>query len=498
MKKYIAFAFGICLFTSCSDYLDVTPKSQVDRDLLFQTEEGFMEALNGLYLRGSSGDIYGNELTFGFLDVLAQNYSSVDNGTNFPYQQTLLYNYKDENFVRRTNAVWLGLYSGIANCNSLLDNIDAREGLFTGKNYELIKGEAMALRAFYHFDALRIFAPSYVTGAGESGIPYVSRFTNKVSPTLTVSQAVDSVIRDLNIAKDLLRGADPIVQDSYVVGYAFDGDDGDVSPDDESNEETGTLFVQNRRHRMNYYAVCGALARAYLFKGDKGAALNNAREVMESEKFPFVDLEIFAHQDDEQRDHIIYPELLFGWYIPTMDDDLQSRFDNSSQSMYTSVDALNTIYEKASVGGEDYRLRKWFKPESNGATTRMMLTKYEREDDNIHPLMAPAIRLSEMYYIAAECVYDSDPFAAWDYFNTIRKRRGIGVTYEIPGGSYDELIDNLLKEARKEFFGEGQLFYMYKRLNHSIKGINGSDVPASNDVFVLPMPDAEIELGQRG
>jgi starch-binding outer membrane protein, SusD/RagB family len=497
MKKYIAIIFGICLFTSCSDYLDVKPKSQVDRDVLFQTEEGFKEALNGLYLRGSSGDIYGNELTFGFLDVLAQNYSAVDNGSSFPYQQTLLYNYDDKNFVNRTNAVWLGLYSAIANCNSLLDNIDERKMLFTGENYELIKGEAMALRAFYHFDALRIFAPSYATGAGESGIPYVSRFTNKVSPRLTVSQAVDSVIRDLNIAKELLRGTDPIVQDSYVVGYTFDGDDGDEAPDDESNEEAGALFTQNRRHRMNYYAVCGSLARAYLFKGDKGAALDNAREVIQSEKFPFVDLEIFSHQDDEQRDHIIYPELLFGWYIPTMEDDLQSRFDNSLRSMYTNMDALNTIYEKATVGGEDYRLRKWFNSESDGATTRMMLTKYEREDNNIHPLMAPAIRLSEMYYIAAECVYDYDPNAAWDYFNTIRKRRGIGVTYEIPGGSYEELIDNLLKEARKEFFGEGQLFYMYKRLNHSIIGINGSNVPASNDVFVLPMPDAEIELGQR-
>lgn len=498
MKKYIAIIFGICLFTSCSDYLDVVPKSQVDRDLLFQTEEGFMEALNGLYLRGSSGDIYGNELTFGFLDVLAQNYSSIDIGSNYLYQQTLLYNYKDKNFVNRANAAWLGLYSAIANCNSLLDHIDERKNIFTGDHYALIKGEALALRAFYHFDALRIFAPSYVTGANEPGIPYVTSFTNKVSPMLTVSQAVDSVIRDLTTAKELLRKVDPIVKDSYVVGYTFDGEDGGSEPDDESNEESGALFTQNRRHRMNFYSVCGSLARAYLFKNDKWAALSHAREVIESEKFPFVDLEVFSHQDDERRDHIMYPELLFAWYIPTMDDDLQWRFDNGAGSMYTNVEPLNSIYEKATVGGEDYRLRVWFKPESNGSASRMMLTKYEREDNNIHPLMAPAIRLSEMYYIAAECVYEFNPAQAWEYFNTIRKRRGIGVTYEIPGGSYDELIENLLKEARKEFFGEGQIFYMHKRLNHSIKGINGSVILPSNDIFVLPMPDAEIELGQRG
>jgi hypothetical protein len=112
--------------------------------------------------------------------------------------------------------------------------------------------------------------------------------------------------------------------------------------------------------------------------------------------------------------------------------------------------------------------------------------------------MAPAIRLSEMYYIAAECVYDFSPDEAWDYFNTVRRSRGIGVTYEIPGGSYEELIENLVKDARKEFFGEGQLFYMYKRLNRAIKGIDGSTIPPSNSIFVLPMPDAEIELGQKG
>lgn len=498
MKKYIALIFGACLLGSCSDYLDVAPQSQVDADILFQTEEGFMEVLNGLYLRGSSGDIYGNELTFGFLDVLAQNYSSDDAGSSYPYQQTLNYNYEDENFVNRKDAVWSGLYSAIANCNSLLDNIDERKAIFTGDNYELIKGEAIALRAFYHLDALRIFAPSYQNGAAALGIPYRTEFTNKVSPRLAVIAVVDSVIQDLNLAKDLLREIDPIVQDSYTVGYTYDGNDGDDLPDDESNEESGSLFTQNRRHRMNFYAVCGTLARAYLFKGDKSAALQNAREVIESEKFPFVDLEVFADQNDEERDHIMYPELIFGWYIPTMEDDLRSRFSNGSQSMYTNVDPLNSIYEKATVGGEDYRLREWFNSESDGSASIMMLTKYEREDENIHPLMAPAIRLSEMYYIASECVYESSPEEAWEYFNTVRRNRGIGVTYEITEGSYDELIDNLLKEARKEFFGEGQIFYMHKRLNKAIKGIDGATIQPSNDIFVLPLPDDEIELGQQG
>jgi hypothetical protein len=55
----------------------------------------------------------------------------------------------------------------------------------------------------------------------------------------------------------------------------------------------------------------------------------------------------------------------------------------------------------------------------------------------------------------------------------------------------------LLKEARKEFFAEGQIFYMYKRLNRNLIGMGGTSIPASNQIFVVPMPNDEIAFGQR-
>ncbi|MCK7557785.1 hypothetical protein MKQ70_23360 [Chitinophaga sedimenti] len=55
----------------------------------------------------------------------------------------------------------------------------------------------------------------------------------------------------------------------------------------------------------------------------------------------------------------------------------------------------------------------------------------------------------------------------------------------------------LVKEARKEFFGEGQIWYMYKRLNMSFPGQSGVVIPAGRDKFVLPFPDDEIAYGNR-
>ena len=112
---------------------------------------------------------------------------------------------------------------------------------------------------------------------------------------------------------------------------------------------------------------------------------------------------------------------------------------------------------------------------------------------NICPQMAPAIRLSEMYYIAAECSFDQSPSTALGYLNTVRAQRGIG--NPLTDSTKTQFLTDLLKDARKEFFGEGQIFYMYKRLNTSIVGSSGIIIPPSDSIFVLPLPINETEFG---
>jgi hypothetical protein len=100
-----------------------------------------------------------------------------------------------------------------------------------------------------------------------------------------------------------------------------------------------------------------------------------------------------------------------------------------------------------------------------------------------------------MYYIAAECAYDTDPAGAVGYLNTVRHNRGYIVDVTAPDKA--TLIQELVKEARKEFYGEGQIFYMYKRLNRNIPAQLGGSTPASDKIFVMPLPDNEIEFGNR-
>lgn len=111
----------------------------------------------------------------------------------------------------------------------------------------------------------------------------------------------------------------------------------------------------------------------------------------------------------------------------------------------------------------------------------------------MYELRLPAMRLSEMYYIAAESIFDTNPVQAWEYFNTVRFQRGIPAALS---GDKNLFMSELVKEYRKEFFAEGQLFYLFKRLNLPIAAINGTTTPASDRIFVLPLPDAEVQYGK--
>jgi hypothetical protein len=78
------------MFTSCKKFLDVQPESDVDKEQLFSTEDGFEEALNGVYSRCTKADLYAGNLTFSNLDIMAQNYSF----SNTDFQKIASFQYK--------------------------------------------------------------------------------------------------------------------------------------------------------------------------------------------------------------------------------------------------------------------------------------------------------------------------------------------------------------------------------------------------------------------
>lgn len=479
------------LLCSCSDWLYVQPDASIDKDRLFEREEGFYEAVNGIYMIAADVDCYGRLFSVEVLDAMMQNYSfAVSDYTK--YAKTAAFDFTDINFKSRLDAIWSKAYSAIVNCNLVIENADKNKDVFQPGMYELVMGEALAMRAYIHLDMLRLFGPVHSVAPSAAAIPYVTTYSNKVTPISTSSEAIDLVIKDLRNAKTLLAVSDPILSDEYVVGY--------LSDDDTTEEDYENLFLQNRRHRMNYYAVCGALARACLWKGDHEEASINAMEVINSGKFTWaLHEDLNAAPDGPDRDRVMYTELVFAWYNEKESDGLRRIFDNTTTGFYVNTTPADLVYETgvSGVGSEDMRLKTWFIVPQNNTNVYKILKYIQNYSQigNKHYLVIPAIRLSEMWYIAAECAYNSigagnpnGAETALTYLNLVREKRGIRTVLD----DQNAFISELLKEYRKETYCEGQAFLQYKRLNRDIAG-ESAYYEASKGIYNPPMPDSEIE-----
>src|SRR4051812_43445729 len=131
MKKIFLAILIMSSLTSCKKWLDVQPQSQISAEELFNTEDGFKEATNGLYSKLATKELFGRELSYGTLDVLAQDYYVDAVGNQGLYRQTLLFNYKSADFISRRDSIWKNYYAVVANANNLLEHIEAKKSIFT-------------------------------------------------------------------------------------------------------------------------------------------------------------------------------------------------------------------------------------------------------------------------------------------------------------------------------------------------------------------------------
>ena len=101
----------------------------------------------------------------------------------------------------------------------------------------------------------------------------------------------------------------------------------------------------------------------------------------------------------------------------------------------------------------------------------------------------PLIRTSELRYIIAECnARNGDYAAAYEILNTMRQNRGL---YNNPlpvAVQLTDFIKDLVREGQREWISEGQLFYLYKRLQANVKRADGSSRPFTTEESVLPIP----------
>ena len=143
------------LLASCAEWLDVQPKTSVEEEDLFSSEYGFKDALTGFYIKMGKTDLYGQTMTYYYLDMLAGRYNNDPEGI-LDTSPSTVYAY-DGTYEGTVINIYSSLYNVIANINNFLKFVDQNRSVIHTENYyETMKGEALGLRAFLHFDLLRL------------------------------------------------------------------------------------------------------------------------------------------------------------------------------------------------------------------------------------------------------------------------------------------------------------------------------------------------------
>lgn len=481
MKKIIYTMIIACttLFASCDSWLEVKPYDQIAEGELQKSEEGYQKMLNGIYIDLNSDALYGQTLSVEMIEVMGGAYSiGSDNSVWGNYKDLSSYKYNTEYWRDRLDQTWNKAYALILNCNKILETIDGNKNLFTDGSYYIIKGEALALRAMLHFDMLRLFGPVYSKDSDKKAIPYYTKQTNSPEPILTAQEVMEKITADYEDALNYLAN-DPVKTEGTMMS---------------STEDGSSNFLRYRALRLNYYAVEALMARAYLYMGNKTEAFKYATDVIKTADqniFPFVDKNLVIGSPADP-DRIFSSEVLFALTNTSRGTIHKNFFDPSRLPNYVfrMDDSMmsNLVYGGAATTGgyqDDYRYRAcWMATGSN-----RYFYKYSDmvANGSIQNTMIPMVRLGEMFLIAAES-QSGDLKAGVKYVNALRRNRGVA--------SLTTLTPDLLKyEYIRELYGEGQLFYLYKRLNSDIitSATSSKNPKASDLIFVVPLPDTETE-----
>jgi hypothetical protein len=332
----------------------------------------------------------------------------------------------------------------------------------------------------------------------QPAIPYVKTLSINTTPSSTGTEVLGYIIQDLTDAATYLQN-DPITK---------------------GQKKSTDAFLNDRNLRLNYYAIKGLQARAYMWQNDYTNALAAAREVMNAGNrvFPWISPDNLSGTDNKNKDLTFSTEHLFALNVFNLQTVANSWFTSAlSYQQLTrkgrTVSGTNTTYQyeglfentnTVTTGATDYRLVNISDQNivAADAASNYYVNKkfYQPAGYNAqYAKRIPLIRRSEMNYIAAECLLNvNDIPTATSYLNEVRQHRGI--TTDLIPSTPAALRLEITKEYWKEFQGEGQYFFYAKR-NRTVPVLfptttysGGNTMPAA--LWVLPKPVNETEFNK--
>lgn len=489
------------LATSCNDWLDVTPKTQEPATSMFETLEGYQDALVGCYIKMKSTAIYGRDMTITTVEYLAQHWDVFDGfgetSTGTIAAGVKEYKYNDDNIKYAFQDIYSNLYNVIVQANTILEALPktGESAIHDDQMRGVIEAEALALRAYCHFDILRLFG-QVPGGTKQVKLPYTEDVSREPVKYYSYADFVKKIETDLSAAEKLLEKYDPFMEHTVQQVNNYGASSGEPLVTE--------AFFKYRQLRLNYYAVKALQARFYLYVGGRNSdALAAARVVIQAalngKGFALAGVSnlsagynalpgegLFMLSNHQLKSYV---NSLFPGYSLTS--------GTTATNLYMNPTKLEEMFQEPLSADASNRYNKLWssdKKDQFGAICPELRKYYQGDDASMSSLtllimkqIMPMLRLSEMYLVVFELSNDLTEINDL-YFKYIEAR-------DVPTKA---LFDNIAEarafipyEYRREFFGEGQMFGYYKRT--FTKNMMWGNKTMTEDDYIVPLPSTEFD-----
>ncbi len=512
---YLILFFASIIANGCSKWLEATSSSQISADKLFSSRNGFHEALSGLYIDMASPDLYAKNITYYATELTWGGYVPSSTSAISDWQGR---RYNTVNAKSTIKSIWTKFYNVIANANKILEELEARRNIIRDDTeYRIMRGELLAIRAYMHFDLIRLFGEyDWEGNANKYTIPYVEVYSKNETPQKNYVNTVALIEKDILEAIELLK-IDPIT------GNAPKNFNENVNIDG---------YWNNRTKHLNYYAAEALSAKFYLWKNDFAKAKEYAENVIDAaigkSVIKWLDAEAMVKAvSNDRRDWTFSTEHLFSLEITglySICSELLYELNAYSGTVRLLDTFVNTLYPI-----ETYEFFKdSFHEDVRGPA---MLLKYSTSGYLNYKFYGssgqvkeyrnrmPMIRISEMYFILAEAAFIKGDFEETiRCINEIRSHRGITnsitlkYTVSDSEGIHTKTLDAtdiweiFMSEYLREFITEGPCFYFIKRVHNKSymeninkfnrKIIHSDFMNFANNYSKFPYPAEEFTYGR--
>ncbi len=463
----------VCL-TGCKDWLTEAPLTSQSDKLTLSTYDGLDQAVGGAYGPLASGSWYNSEF-------IVCNEMRTDNGRKLYgslWDTGRVETWYTLNYTASaTSSVYSYAYYVISAVNNVMDQLDSVEGDEQDKNN--LKAECLFLRAFSHFDLVRIFAQPYcyTSDASHLGVPIILHTTSDDrSPRATVKEVYDQIIADLLEAEEII---DP----DYVRDVLYD-----------------------KRAAASIEVIQALLARVYLYSQQWVKAAEYATKVIDSGKYSMWTVKDMDASDWNLskmpvtdicfNDSVGSGEVIFEVYESISQSYGGSSNDNicglTNWDGYGDAQATESLIN--SYGDDDVRKTLFYDYTGDDGRTGHWTLKYIGKgvtSPDVNNVII--LRLSDMYLIRAEAaVNGASGYDPMSDLNMIRNNRGVAPFTGTPTAS------DILEERRLEFAWEAHLWFDLGRTGRGMtRTDNGDNVPtevAAGDYrWAMPIPLRELQ-----